>query len=285
MTVALVDADIVAYRCSASAEHDAVEIALIRADKTLKDITSVTDADDVRLFLSGSSNFRKELYPEYKANRIKMVRPRWLESVREYLVLTWGAIVTDGYEADDAIGIAMGQCDAEGSAGVCVSIDKDLYQLPGLHYHFVDGTFRRVEIDEGWQNFYRQMLTGDRADNIPGITGIGKVRAAKLTSGLDESSLFECVKKLYNNNELFLRNARLLYVWRKPQDDFKRHLIRLETMLEERPEGETKSVSTVMTPEEIIPSTEHGGTKGKKDGSPRRGRSKGSVSGKKRHEA
>ena len=97
MTIALVDADLVAYRCAASAEKNDADIAMIRASRLLTDIISITDASAVKLYLSGSTNFRKDVYPEYKANRDKLVRPMFLQPVREYLVKEWGAEVTNAY--------------------------------------------------------------------------------------------------------------------------------------------------------------------------------------------
>src|SRR3990167_2117781 len=167
MTIALIDADLVAYRCAASAEKNDADIAMIRASRLLTDIISTTDASEVKLYLSGSTNFRKDVYPEYKANRDKLVRPMFLQPVREYLVKEWGAEVTDGYEADDALGI---QASGLPNTVIC-SLDKDLLQIPGLHYNFVSREFRDIGRLEGWFNFYSQLVLGDRSDNVPGYDG------------------------------------------------------------------------------------------------------------------
>src|SRR3990167_8411725 len=108
MTIALIDADLVAYRCAASTEKNDADIAMIRASRLLTDIITIVDASEIKLYLSGSTNFRKEIYSAYKANRDKLVRPMFLQPVREYLVKEWGAEVSDGYEADDALGIQAG---------------------------------------------------------------------------------------------------------------------------------------------------------------------------------
>jgi 5'-3' exonuclease len=89
-----------------------------------------------RCFLVVVSNFRYDIYPEYKANRKDMQRPKWLQVVREHLVTDWKATVTDGIEADDAMGIA--QCtEHDGDSMIC-SIDKDMLMIPGHHYNFVN---------------------------------------------------------------------------------------------------------------------------------------------------
>lgn len=269
MTIALIDGDIVSYRSAASAENDELDIALIRASRTLQDIVSVVGANEINLFLSGSRNFRYDLYPEYKANRKDMVRPRHLENVREYLVLQWGAKVTDGYEADDAIGISMA---AEGPERICCSIDKDLKQLPGRHYNFVTGEFDDVDVLTGWKSFYKQLLTGDRADNVPGIRGIGRVRSERILAGcLDTCDMYRKVKFVYANDEVLLRNANLIYIWRKENDQWQPPE---ESSSEVKQETVVKSESTTTPQVESTLSTVPTGTKRKKGGFPARGRKK-----------
>lgn len=106
---ALIDGDIVVYSNAASAEDDPVEVAYMRIDQMMHSILDTTGADTFRVFLSGSNNFRHEIYPEYKANRKDMIDPRWRKACKEYLVREWDAEVTDGYEADDALGIVQCQ--------------------------------------------------------------------------------------------------------------------------------------------------------------------------------
>jgi 5'-3' exonuclease len=266
MTVALVDGDLVAYRCAASAEQNEADIALIRASRTLQDIVSVTGAEEARVFLSGSNNFRYTLYPEYKANRKDMVRPRHLETVREYLVLEWSASVTDGYEADDAIGIQAGP------DTTIVSLDKDFKQIPGSHYNFVTGQFDEVSVIDGYRSFYKQLLTGDRADNIPGITGIGKVRSSRIIDPMhDPCDMYGTVRRLYQNDEVLHRNGRLLYIWRQENDLWHPPLTSQGATLEVKQEEATLSDSTPMMLVETIQSTERGGMKQKKGGFQRRG--------------
>lgn len=275
MTIALIDGDLVAYRCAASAEKDDADIAMIRANRTLQDMVSVTGANDIKLFLSGSRNFRYDLFADYKANRKDMVRPRHLEFVREFLVIKWGANVTDGYEADDAIGI-----NASSETIVC-SIDKDLKQIPGIHYNFVNGEYSEVSVNEGWRNFYKQLLTGDRADNIPGVGGIGKVKSARHIGHLnDPAVMYDVVRHLYNNDQLLVRNGSLLYIWRKENDQLGWLPTKVATTSEREQEAVMKLESILTKRVENTPSTERGGTKPKADGSPRRGRSKATRSPK-----
>jgi 5'-3' exonuclease len=95
-------------------------------------------------------------------------------------------VLSSQEEADDLIGIAS---TADPSAIVC-SIDKDLLQLPGKHYDFVKKEETAVSPKEAVVNFYSQVLAGDSVDNVPGVTGIGPVRARKILEGA--SSPVEC---------------------------------------------------------------------------------------------
>jgi len=80
---ALLDQDLVCFRCAASAEHDDLGIAIYRLDELVDTILAKTGASSYRAFLTGSTNFRKQVYPEYKANRTQP-KPVHLEALRNY---------------------------------------------------------------------------------------------------------------------------------------------------------------------------------------------------------
>ena len=225
---ALIDGDIVAYSNAASAEKwdkgflislEPVEVALMRCDLQMRNILETTKADSYRLFLSGADNFRETVDPEYKANRKDMVDPVHRAACKEFLVTEWKAEVTEGYEADDAMGINQMK-----DTIIC-TIDKDLNMIPGKHYSWPivrggtivrEGKQYEVSATQGLQSFYRSLLIGDRTDNIFGVAGIGKVKAAKLIDHLEtEQEMFEVVKELYNDDERFLRNGKLLWIMRE----------------------------------------------------------------------
>lgn len=247
--IALVDADLVAYRCAASANNDPLEIALIRCDKTLQGISQNLGTDDLKLFLSGSRNFRYDLYPDYKANRRDMVRPIHLQACREYLVNEWNAEVSDGYEADDAIGISWNSQFA--SDTVICSLDKDLKQLgPANHFNFVTGEHLFVDELTAVNTFYKQLLLGDKSDNVPGFDGRPRAKPTKYIQAcykdLDdmesEQEMFDYVRSVYKSDELLLLCGRLLYILRDQ-----------EATLWEFPVAEVESLSSPKTEEEIIP--------------------------------
>jgi 5'-3' exonuclease len=208
---ALIDGDIVVYRCAASAEgEDDVGIALVRVDRLMEEILYATKADSYRAFLSGGNNFRYDVFPQYKANRKDAPKPRWLGACQDYLLSNWNAEITDGCEADDALG-----CAQDGTGTIICSIDKDLLQIPGKHYNFVKNEFSEVTEFQGIKHFYLQLLQGDRTDGISGLDGIGPKKAEKYLEGCEtEEDLFNTVRGLYNNDKLLDTFGKCLWIWR-----------------------------------------------------------------------
>lgn len=115
--------------------------------------------------------FRKDIYPEYKANRAKNARPHGYWEVREMLIQDAGATWEPRLEADDLLGL--------NSAGdtLMVSEDKDLLTVPGEHFNPRTGERCTVSTDEADHIWMMQTLTGDSCDGYPGIPGVGPVRA------------------------------------------------------------------------------------------------------------
>ena len=117
--IALIDADIVTFRAACSAEEDEQWVALARADKLMQDILEETKATSYKAFLTGSKNFRREIAPSYKAQR-PTEKPKHWQAVRDFLVTQHKAIVCDGWEADDQMGIEQDK--THGTTVIC-SID------------------------------------------------------------------------------------------------------------------------------------------------------------------
>lgn len=214
--------DIVAYRCAAASENEPKEVAILRASELMQRILHETSANKYFAYLTGSDNFRLEYNPEYKANRKDVPKPRWLQDIREHLVLEWKASVEDGQEADDAMGIHQV---ANPDTIIC-TIDKDLLMIPGHHYNFITGTFREQFTIPAIRHFYYQLIMGDRADNIFGFDGKARHSVpkklestiAELDSYDNELDMFEFVRNLYNDDERFLMNGRCLWIRRQENE-------------------------------------------------------------------
>lgn len=204
---ALIDGDLIAYRCAASAELDDLGIALIRADELIFRILADTNASSYRVFLGGRENFRKYIYPEYKANRTKP-KPIHLAETISHLISEWKAEVQHGIETDDRLGIELNP------NSICCSIDKDLLQIPGNHYNFVKQQMIYISEETADYNFYRQFLIGDASDNIFGIYGIGEKKAEGILFGESPANMFVKVRELYNDDKRMLINGQCLHIWR-----------------------------------------------------------------------
>ena len=143
--------------------------------------------EELKLLIAvkGKGNFRKDLYPEYKAKR-----PDLDEEIRERLNYVYqhsvkkGAVAADNMEADDLVSIWAAEARKEDAKYVVCGIDKDLKQIEGNHYNYGKDTFDYVDSDTANYNLMVQCLTGDNTDNIPGIKGIGPAKAKRILEGI-----------------------------------------------------------------------------------------------------
>lgn len=157
------------------------------------------------MFVSGGNNFRYDIDPTYKANRTGS-DPKWREALRLHLIKEWNAYECVGFEADDMCGVEQ----KEDGSTMIVAIDKDLLQVPGLHYSWPitrkntivrEGLFREISKEEGMRRFFTQALTGDTSDNINGIYGIGAKKAEKLLAECHtEEEMYDVVNFWYTSS-------------------------------------------------------------------------------------
>jgi len=209
----LIDGDLVAYRCAATCkEEDPVDVSLYRVDKLIREIIEAADCEQYQVWLTGSGNFRKDINPNYKANRKDMVPPVYLQDSREFLVTEHGARLAHNMEADDMLGI--NQTDDT----IIASLDKDLLMIPGKHFNWTKqilGDYTVVTEEMGWKHFWKQMLIGDTSDNISGVRGLGPVKSAKLIDPCETNEeCMDVVLGLYDDWDRFLINANCLWIMR-----------------------------------------------------------------------
>ena len=112
------------------------------------------------------------------------------------------------------------QQDKETMTTVICSIDKDLLQIPGRHYNFVKKVHTVQTYEDGLKHLYMQSLIGDKSDNIIGVAGIGPVKAEQALAELLPEEWYDKCRELYNDDERFHLNMKLLYIWRKPNDSW-----------------------------------------------------------------
>lgn len=195
-----------------------VEEAYALVDSILGDIGSRYGAPVV--FLSPSCTFRDRIATraKYKGNRDGQAKPSHSAAIREHLMSGWDARVAHDEEADDAIGVAL----SADESGVVVSNDKDLDQLSGLHYDWTLKQEYTVKPVDAARFFYQQVLSGDATDNVPGLEGVGPVKAKAMLEGVKGHKaawaevLANYIKWYGDDGPLFaLETARLVYIRRK----------------------------------------------------------------------
>ncbi|MGL9758377.1 MAG: DNA polymerase I [Wolbachia sp.] len=178
----------------------------------------ITHSDYLTIALdAGKKNFRHNLYPKYKANRVTPpddLIPQFtiLREAIEAFNLSYEEI--EGYEADDIIAtLAAKYANHEDFKVVVISSDKDLFQL--LNYNIlIFDPIKNIYIDEKQviekfgvnSNKLLDLfsLTGDASDNIPGVPGIGPKTAAKLLDEFD--SLNNIIENIDNIEQTRIRN-------------------------------------------------------------------------------
>ncbi len=196
---ALIDGDIVAYRCSAAVdkENGPQEAAYGATKKFLLDLREDLQLDDCTVFLSRPGNdLRRAQDRLYKANRKGMEKPRHLLATKAYLRKTWEAVFSlHGDEADDALGIHQTE------ETLLCTIDKDLDQIPGWHYNWMHGKIYYLSEDKAARFVWYQMLIGDTADNIKGLHRVGPIKTAEWLDGVPTAELPQEVYNIYKEHE------------------------------------------------------------------------------------
>ncbi|HEY7746172.1 MAG TPA: DNA polymerase I [Desulfuromonadales bacterium] len=144
------------------------------------------------VFDARGPTFRKEIYPDYKANRAHMpddLVPQ-VPIIKEVVcAFNMPAIEQEGFEADDIIATLAKKFAAEGMEVTVVTGDKDLMQIVSDRIRLLDTMKDKVSgLEEVAERFGGgpekvievQALAGDSSDNVPGVPGIGEKTAVKL---------------------------------------------------------------------------------------------------------
>ena len=139
---------------------------------------------------------RREIYPEYKANR-KPAPPDFYAQIPYLMELLEAFHIPlyefDDYEADDIIGTLARKAQAAGKRVEIISGDLDMLQI-------VDENIQMYQLKRGFSDVEKfdipaveakyglrkdqfldlKSIKGDSSDNIPGVPGIGEKGAVKL---------------------------------------------------------------------------------------------------------
>lgn len=202
-----------------------LQFALSNIRNSLDSIRSKLKTTEETIFLSGGNNFRYRIATvrPYKIDRDPAHKPVYLQEGREWLCSKYGATITDGIEADDALGI---EACVDPQNSTIVTNDKDLKQISCWHYNWTKAeapVYISPKQAKMW--FYSQLLTGDATDSIPGVEGIGPVTASKILEKIKtpqeaEAIILKKYREVYGKfgDYRFLECGRLVYILRQKED-------------------------------------------------------------------
>ena len=184
----------------------------------IKFMTDRTPRYAVMFFDAKGPTFRHALYPAYKANRPPMPEDMALQ-IPYIKKITAGfnlpVLEMPGFEADDLIGTVARQAEKAGFSVVMVTGDKDFMQIVTAKTTLWDPMKEKViDLDTIRKKFNLKPtqiidmmgLSGDTADNVPGVPGVGPKTAQKLIQAhasmeklYAEIDQLKSKKKLYEN--------------------------------------------------------------------------------------
>ena len=156
----------------------------------------------IMVFDAKGSNFRHQMFPDYKANRspahddlIVQIEPLY-KIIR---AMGFHFLCEEGVEADDVIATLSRFATQNDIETIIASGDKDLFQLVGGNIKQLDmkgRLYSEADVEEKMGVRPNQILdllalTGDSSDNIPGVPSVGPKTAAKW---LEQYSNIEGVK-------------------------------------------------------------------------------------------
>jgi len=241
MSIALLDADIIAYRAAVANQEiwpDETVVtnrskAFLDAERTVHDWRQKSRCTGVLLCFSPRGedrrHFRKDIASYYKEARGEKPVLYWdvvdhLESLFRFYRLPY-------VEADDVMGI-LGTSEKMRDA-VIVSIDKDMLTIPGKVLNPDKmARPRMVTKLEAVRNWFTQALTGDSSDGYKGCPGVGEVGAGKMLANVtDEAQAWGVVLNAFANKSLSmeeaLANVRMARILRREDYDKDKEMIRL----------------------------------------------------------
>lgn len=184
------------------------------------------------------SKFRREVYPDYKANRDDKYKDQTEEEKQEFeefiseynkalsLLEQSGYLVCKykGVEADDLAALFVDRYAADYKHTWLISTDKDwdlLIRPKVSRFSYI--TRKEIGYDN-WADHYDypvehhisiKVLEGDKGDNVPGVAGVGPKRAASLIKQ------YGTALDIYDL--LPIENAK--YVYLKNLNDFKEQIL------------------------------------------------------------
>ena len=213
-------------------------------EKTVKSLADSYKCEDIIITADGgSSSYRKAILPDYKQNRKdkyatqteeeKIAFEEFFEEYQATLDVLEAYLPVlrfNGVEADDIAAHLVKYKKEYGLTNVwLISSDRDwdlLIQEGVSRFSYVN---RKEVTIENWYDHYEvtpeqyislKCLTGDKGDNVPGITGIGPKRAKDLITTYGDAmniydsiplaSKYKHIQELNASGERILQNYELM---------------------------------------------------------------------------
>lgn len=177
------------------------------------------------VILSDDTNFRYDIYPEYKAKRSE--KKGILKRLKKWAMKEY--IYEPNTEADDVVAYYV----KNGALGF--TTDKDLFKgVAGIWYntHYKHRCWVRTNKKDALRFFKCQILAGDPVDEIPSLDGIGLIKAERLM--LKYGSSFKDILEIFKD-----KNKVLGKVPRKQDysEDYMKTMVRLVCMTQWTPKN------------------------------------------------
>ena len=211
--------------------------------RTVESLAKSYNAGTIVIAADGGSSYRKEIFPEYKANRKVKYAEQTPQEEKEFAMFMaefsntltllkekYPVFQFKGVEADDIAAYITQHLDDYG-LDECwmVSSDRDWDLLISDRVsRFSTVTRKEVTLDN-WDEHYNfdvpdyitfKCLCGDKGDNVPGIPGIGPKRAVQLMEQYGDvfdiynacpiEGKYKFIQSLNENAEQLLMNVELM---------------------------------------------------------------------------
>ena len=211
--------------------------------RTVESLAKSYEAGTIIITADGGSSYRKEIYPEYKANRKERFADQTEQEQKEFemFMAEFSSTLTElkkkhmvfqfkGVEADDIAAYISKNLDEYGFQDCwLISSDKDWDLLINDRVSRFSTVTRKETTVYNWDDHYDfeipdyitfKCLTGDKGDNVPGIPGIGPKRAVQLMEQYGNvfdiydacpiNDKYKYIQNLNEHSEQLLMNVELM---------------------------------------------------------------------------
>ena len=208
--------------------------------RTVESLAKSYNAGQIIVLADGGSSYRKEIFPEYKANRKEKYADQTEQEAKEFemfmaefsntltlLKEKYPVFQFKGVEADDIAAYIVKEFDYDDCW--LISSDKDWDLLISDKVSRFSTVTRKETTVHNWDEHYDfeipdyitfKCLTGDKGDNVPGIPGIGPKRAVQLMEQYGDvfdiygacpiDGKYKYIQNLNENAEQLLMNVELM---------------------------------------------------------------------------